>query len=191
MPSSTASDFPGVFRIMLEWDPISDSITGDEECPELGVMVTANLALRGLNTEDLFTFRLKEKFWGKTDGVGVGGGLTGFAVYGEEGLMIAAKGKVSAWKTSKLGYSLRGNGMSRWRRHAATVCICPLAMKLGPHKMQFFSGARKITRRQHPAVYTDTRTYTICLSQFFFVFCAICFSYRKTFQNMKRRKHGK
>lgn len=100
MPSSTATTAPGVFRHMLEWGPISDSITGDEECPELVVMVTANLALRGLNTQNLFTFRLNVKFRVKTDGVGGGGALIGFAVNGEEGLMVAGKETVfSAWKS--------------------------------------------------------------------------------------------
>jgi hypothetical protein len=92
MFSSEASKFPGVLPCALESDPIPDSITGDEECPQLVVMGTGNLTLRGLNSKTLSTFGLNLEVWVKTGGVGFGGVLMGFVTNGEDAFIVTGNG---------------------------------------------------------------------------------------------------
>lgn len=147
MFSSEASKIPGVLRYTLESDPIPDSITGDEECPQLVVMGTGNLTLCGLNPKTLSTLGLNLEVWVKTGGVGFGGVLMGFVMTGGNAFMVTGSGIVLAWK--KWIYK----GWVRGRLTAMCVCVlvcegeemrtemllqrvCALKMKLQPHKNQ-------------------------------------------------------
>jgi hypothetical protein len=96
MFSSEASKIPGVLRYTLESDPIPDSITGDEEFPQLVVMGTGNLTLCGLNPKALSTFGLNLEVWVKTGGVGFGSVLMGFVITGVNAFMVTGCGIVLA-----------------------------------------------------------------------------------------------